>query len=75
MTAYDLTNWHASLRRNEAAIRHADTGEVRVPLALLRLDERSGEVDLVLSRRECEQLHGALGRLIAGQSAAVCTVR
>jgi hypothetical protein len=72
---YDLTTWHASLRRDEPALRHDDTGEVRVPLALLRLDEPAGDVELVMSRREVEQLHTALGLLLGGQPAAVCAVR
>lgn len=71
-TVYDLSKWHAALRRTEAAIRHEETGEVRVPLALQRLDEHAGDVELVLSRREVEQMHQALGQLLAGYPAAMC---
>jgi hypothetical protein len=75
MPVYDLTKWHASLQRDTPALRSEDTGEVRIPLALLRLDDKAGEVDLVLSRREVERLHLALGLLLNGQPAAVCAIR
>lgn len=47
---------HASTRREEPLTTDVVTGEVRVPIALYDVDERRGDVDLVLSRAEGQQL-------------------
>jgi hypothetical protein len=56
----------ASPRRGNPRTADPATGEVRVPLALHRLDEHDQDVPLVLSRSEAELLHAALSRLLDG---------
>ena len=53
--------WHASTRRGEPASSVSDTGEIRVCLALYQVDQHQGDVPLVLSRTDAEELHAALG--------------
>ncbi|GAA2690526.1 hypothetical protein GCM10009864_75830 [Streptomyces lunalinharesii] len=55
-----VSGWHASPRRGAPTSSTSDTGEVRVPLALYRVDQHQGDVDLVLSRSEAEELRDAL---------------
>ncbi|MFI1956127.1 hypothetical protein ACH437_30535 [Streptomyces xinghaiensis] len=50
------SSWHASPRRDGAPHSDSTTGEVRVPLALFHIDEHQGDLDLVLSRVEGEEL-------------------
>ncbi|MYU11571.1 hypothetical protein GTZ78_12865 [Streptomyces sp. SID8361] len=51
------------------------TGEVRVLLSLFHLDQYQGDVDLVLSRTEAEELQGFLSLLIAGRPVSVAAAR
>lgn len=60
----DVHGWHASPRRGVPASRNKDNGEIRVPLALFHLDQQQGDIELVLSRVEGEQLYAALSRLL-----------
>lgn len=53
---------HASPSAGTAPRHDPDTGEVRVPLDLWKVDTLIGATDLVLSRRETEQLHAALSK-------------
>ncbi|WP_043264445.1 hypothetical protein [Streptomyces sp. CT34] len=55
-----VSGLHASARRGASTSGTGDTGEVRVPLALYRVDQHQGDIDLVLSRGEAEALHMAL---------------
>lgn len=72
----DVRQWHASPARDLPASREDSTGEVRIPLALFDLDQLKGNIELVLSRVEGEQLHAALSRLLTGdRSATACAVR
>lgn len=52
--------WHASTRRGEPTSSVSNTGEIRVPLALYQVDQHQGDVPLVLSRADAEELHAAL---------------
>lgn len=47
---------HASTRRDEPLSSDPVTGEVRAPIALYEVDERRGDLDLVLSRAEGQHL-------------------
>ena len=58
------TPWHASPRANAAPTGDVDTGEIRVPLELFHVDSSQGDVDLVLSRGEAEDMHAHLSRLL-----------
>lgn len=67
-----VAHWHASPRRGESATSDSDTGEIRVPLSLFHVDQHQGDVELVLSRTEAEELHAALSTsLHTGRLAAV----
>lgn len=55
---------HASARRDEPPTIDATTGEVRVPLALYEVDERRGDVDLVMSRAEGQTLFTQLAEAL-----------
>ncbi|HZF92091.1 hypothetical protein [Streptomyces sp.] len=55
---------HASTRRGEPLTTVHVTGEVRVPLALYAVDERRGDVDLVLSRTEAHRLFTQLAEAL-----------
>lgn len=50
---------HASLRRDAVPRTDPETGEVRVRLALYRVDELQGDVELVMSRDEWATLMAA----------------
>jgi hypothetical protein len=65
-----VDQWHASPRRDAMATSDADTGEVRVPLFLYALDRHQGDVVLVLSRKEADQLFVTPARFIAPQDAS-----
>lgn len=54
---------HASLRRDASPCSDRVTGEVRVPLSLYCVDNRLGDVELVLSRTDKERLLRRLGPL------------
>ncbi|KJY43684.1 hypothetical protein VR41_01955 [Streptomyces sp. NRRL B-1568] len=71
----EVDRWHASPQRAEAATGNPATGEVRVPLALFRLDQPRGSVDLVLSRVEAAELYSALGRLLLSHPLHSCAGR
>lgn len=58
------TPWHASPRPDAPPTGDLDTGEIRIPLALFHVDKPQGDVDLVLSRAEAEQLHAKLSHLL-----------
>lgn len=60
---------HASPRPSTSVSSDSTTGEVRVPIDLYCLDQPQGPVDLVLSAREAEELHGQLSKLVLRQSA------
>ncbi|MBP8537868.1 hypothetical protein [Streptomyces sp. MK37H] len=52
------------------------TGEVRVPLSLFHLDQYEGDVELVLSRAEAEELRqGFLSFLTVGRPVSVAAAR
>ncbi|MFD8914093.1 hypothetical protein [Streptomyces sp. NPDC059575] len=70
MRASQTMKSHASLDRGNAPTFNADTGEVRVPLSLYRLDEHDGDVPLVLSRAEAVRLRDALADLLRDRQAA-----
>ncbi|WP_030991761.1 hypothetical protein [Streptomyces sp. NRRL S-1813] len=55
-----VPGWHASTRRGEPTSSVSDTGEIRVPLALYMVDQPQGDVPLVLSRADAEELHATL---------------
>ncbi|MCH0561967.1 MULTISPECIES: hypothetical protein [unclassified Streptomyces] len=55
---------HASTRRDEPPSSDADTGEVRVPIALYALDEHRGDTDLVLSRADADRLLAELAQAL-----------
>jgi hypothetical protein len=67
----DTLRLHASLRRGFPASRQPQTGEIRVPMALYALDERRGDIELVLSRIEAENLYAAMSALLAGDASAM----
>lgn len=69
----DVRGWHASPRRGVPATRHDNTGEIRIPLALFHLDQHEGDVELVLSKAESEQLHAELASLVNGGQSPVAT--
>lgn len=58
------TQVHASARRDEPLTTVHVTGEVRVPLSLYVVDERFGDVDLVLSFTEAQRLFAQLGEAL-----------
>jgi hypothetical protein len=62
---------HASPRPSTSAFSDTTTGEVRVPIDLYSLDQPQGPVDLVLSAREAEELHGQLSMLLRQSARAV----
>ncbi|QDL70990.1 hypothetical protein DNK48_17995 [Streptomyces malaysiensis subsp. malaysiensis] len=70
-----VTQWHASPRRGASMTTDSGTGEVRVPLSLFHLDQYQGDVDLVLSRTEAEELQGFLSLLTAGRPVSVAAAR
>lgn len=51
---------HASTRRDEPLTHDTVTGEIRLPIALYDVDERCGDVALVLSRAEAQRLYTQL---------------
>lgn len=55
---------HASVRRDEPLAGDRVTGEVRVPIALYEVDERRGDVDLVMSRAEGHRLFTQLAEAL-----------
>lgn len=63
---------HASLRRAASPSSDSTTGEVRVLLSLYQVDALLGDVDLVLSRHEGEQL---IEQLQAGLAVQADTAR
>lgn len=66
-----MTALHASLRRDTTPTCDGSTGEVRVPIALFRLDECQGDADLVLPRAEAVALFAHLRSiLVPAQPAA-----
>lgn len=71
----NTSQWHASPTRDVPASREPDTGEIRVPLSLFDLDEPQGDVQLVLSSLEAEQLYATLSRLLADADRQVPRVR
>lgn len=61
---FPAARMHASMRRNELPSSDPVTAEVRVPLALYEVDERRGDVDLVLSRDEGRRLFTQLAEAL-----------
>lgn len=53
---------HASPAAGAATRHDPNTGEVRVPIDLWKVDTLVGATDLVLSRAEAERLHADLSR-------------
>ncbi|MCH0539877.1 hypothetical protein I3F58_09935 [Streptomyces sp. MUM 203J] len=53
---------HASAATGAPTRYDPDTGEVRVPIDLWKVDTLVGSTDLVLSRAEAERLHADLSR-------------
>lgn len=60
--------WHASPQRGGAPASDAGTGEVRVPLSLFHVDQHMGDVELVLSRLEGEELLTGLRAALAASA-------
>lgn len=61
--------WHASPRTTVQPSTDDTTGEIRLPLSLYQVDEHQGDVPLVLSRVEAEQLHASLSCLLGLRAA------
>lgn len=66
-----VDQWHASPCRTAHATGDSDTGEIRVPLSLFHVDQHQGNVELVLSRGQAEQLHAALSCMLDGRAATL----
>jgi hypothetical protein len=61
----NVSQWHASPCRGARPSSEDGTGEIRIPLSLFHIDERQGDMPLVLSRAEAEHLHASLSRLLS----------
>lgn len=69
MNVPHVAEWRLSASPASTATTGAATGEIRVPLSLHRRDVAQGDVPLVLSRAEAEEMYAALARALYGSFA------
>jgi hypothetical protein len=65
---------HASPRRGAQASHDPTSGETRIPLRVYAIDVVLGDVELVLSRVEVEELHATLADCLTNRPEGRCSL-